>query len=77
MARHAPDWPRLMRRETAAMYCDMTPVEFEREVSDARMPLPIKIGGREHWSRTAIDEQINRLTGDSVPAWKQKLYASG
>lgn len=34
----APDWPRLMRRRTAALYCDMTEAEFEREVSSGRFP---------------------------------------
>lgn len=79
MGKVAPDWPRMMRRETAAMYCDLTPAEFEREVADARMPLPIKLGGKEHWSRIAIDEMLNRLTGDNVPDWraKSKLYANG
>lgn len=79
MARHAPDWPRIMRRETAAMYCDMAPADFEREVADARLPLPFKLGGKEFWSRSAIDEMINRLTGDTVPDWrrKSKLYANG
>ena len=78
MSRHAPDWPRMMRRETAAMYCDLTPTEFEREVCDTRLPMPISLGGKELWSRTAIDETLNRLTGDSVPDWraKSKLYAN-
>lgn len=78
MAKVAPDWPRLMRRETAAMYCDLTPAAFEREVADARLPLPIKFGGHEMWSRTAIDEIVGRLTGDSIPDWRAKsnLYAN-
>jgi predicted DNA-binding transcriptional regulator AlpA len=66
-----------MRRETAAMYCDMTPAQFIREVDTNRMPQPIVLGGREMWSRVAIDETVNRLTGDGIPDWraKSKLYA--
>jgi hypothetical protein len=77
MANSAPDWPRIMRRETAAMYCDLTPAQFEREVADARMPMPFKLAGKEMWSRAAIDEMVNRLSGDGVPDWRvnSKLYA--
>jgi predicted DNA-binding transcriptional regulator AlpA len=72
VSRIAPDWPRLMRRETAAMYCDMTPEKFERNMADGRLPLPVKFGSDEYWSRTAIDELLNRLTGDTLPNWRQK-----
>jgi len=75
-SRAIPDWPRMMKLATAALYCDLTPAQFEREVADARLPLPVKLGGTEHYSRVAIDEMLNRLTGDTVPDWrsKSKLY---
>jgi predicted DNA-binding transcriptional regulator AlpA len=78
----APDWPRMMRRATAALYCDMTPSEFEREVSSGRLPCPVVLGGEQRWSRVQIDETLERLTGSgSAPAadWRagQPLYSRG
>lgn len=72
----APDWPRMMRRSTAALYCDLSVAEFEREVAGGRLPIPVKLGNSEHWSRVAIDEMLGRLTGDTTPDWrgKSKLY---
>jgi predicted DNA-binding transcriptional regulator AlpA len=66
----------MMRRATAALYCDLTAAEFEREVAAARLPGPVKLGNSEHWSRVAIDEHLNRLTNDTTPNWrsKSKLY---
>jgi hypothetical protein len=32
MSRMIPDWPRMMRRATAALYLDLSAAEFEREV---------------------------------------------
>lgn len=74
--KHIPTWPRMMKRATAAAYCDLTAAEFEREVASGRLPLPIMLGSSEHWSSVAIDEHLNRLTGDSRPDWrsKAKLY---
>lgn len=63
MGSAAPDWPRLMRRSTAARYCDMAPAKFLQEVAIGRLPLPVRIGGEDHWDRAAIDEDINRLSG--------------
>lgn len=59
----APYWPRMMRRITAARYCDLTAAEFEREVASGRLPAPIRLGNSEHWDRQALDEELNRLTG--------------
>jgi hypothetical protein len=74
----APDWPRMMRRSTAAAYCDMTSVEFEREVAAGRLPCPAVVGGSERWSRTQIDEALDRMTGEGVPDWRasQPLYGA-
>lgn len=75
--RAIPDWPRMLRRATAAAYCDLTAAEFEREIADGRVPLPVIFGGSEHWSRVLLDEALERLTGEQVPDWRQrtKLYA--
>lgn len=70
--KHIPDWPRMMRRATAAAYCDMSAAEFEREVTAGRLPLPVRLGNSEHWSRAAVDEALDRLTGDNAPSWRQK-----
>lgn len=75
-ARLAPDWPRMMRRSTAASYCDLTVTDFEREVIAGRLPRPVDFGGAEHWSRNQVDEFLDRLTGDRVPDWRSraKIY---
>jgi hypothetical protein len=78
VGRSAPDWPRLMRRGTAAAYIDVTPTEFDREVAAGRMPLPVKIGNADHWSRAQLDEHIASLLGEHKADWRaaQPLYAA-
>lgn len=72
----APGWPRMMRQRTAALYCDLSVAEFEREVASGRLPMPVKLGNSEHWSRVAIDEMLGQLTGETTPDWRRgsKLY---
>lgn len=65
-----PDWPRSMKRATAAAYCDMSAAEFEREVACGRLPPPFKLGNSEHWDRAAIDEDLNRIAGRSAD-WRK------
>ena len=65
-----PDWPRMMKRATAAAYLDLSEAAFEREVMDGVVPMPVKLGGREHWCRLAIDAAMDRLTGDHIPDWR-------
>lgn len=80
MARSSlPDWPALMRRPTAASYCDMTASEFEREVGAGRLPLPTIVGGKESWQRRTLDEALERICGNGAADWRarQKLYAQG
>ncbi len=76
MGRAIPDWPRMMRRTTAAAYCDLTAAEFEREVASGALPQPIKLGSQEHWSRTALDQHLERLCGEGAPDWQKacKLF---
>lgn len=75
-ARTAPDWPRLMRRTTAALYCDLSVADFERELAAGRLPMPVHFGGADHWNRASIDEYLDRLTGDRIPDWRSraKIY---
>lgn len=79
MARSVPDWPMMLRRDWAAAYCDLTTAGFCREVQNGNLPLPVQLDGQEHWSRTMIDEHLERLTGQAVPDWRTKapLYARG
>lgn len=56
-------WPRLMKRRTAAEYCDLSETAFEGEVLAGKLPAPITIGRRDHWDRLALDKAINHLTG--------------
>lgn len=58
-----PDWPRLMKRPTAARYCDMTSAAFEREVMTGRLPTPQMFEDGERWDRVSLDEALDRLFG--------------
>lgn len=64
-----PFWPRMMKRATAARYCDLTATEFEREVAAGNLPMPIRLGSSEHWDRLAIDEELSRL-GGRTKSWE-------
>jgi predicted DNA-binding transcriptional regulator AlpA len=67
----APGWPRMMKRATAARYCDLSSAEFEREVACGRLPMPVKLGNSEHWDRVAIDEDLNRIAGH-IKDWRDE-----
>ena len=79
MGRNAPAWPRMMKRSLAAIYCDLASAAFEREVAAGRLPMPVKLGGEDHWCRHDLDGALDRLTGAGAPDWRkeQKLYAAG
>ncbi len=74
-----PDWPAMMKRDTAARYCDMSTAEFERAIADGVIPMPIRFGDRERWSRAVLDRYISNATGESAPDWRAEsgLYATG
>lgn len=63
MAERAPFWPAMMKRATAARYCELTVAEFEREVADDRLPEPVMLGNHEHWSRARLDQALDQLHG--------------
>lgn len=65
----APYWPIVMKRATAAAYCDMSVASFEKEVALGRLPGPFVIGGLRHWSRKDIDQHIDLLAG-GVDNWE-------
>ena len=67
-------WPRLMKRKTAAEYCDLTEQAFEREMLAGRLPAAVQFGGREHWDKAALDVAISQLTGEGeVPDYRREL----
>lgn len=63
MGSSLPGWPRMLRRTKAAAYCDLAPGKFLAEVAAGRLPLPVRLGGEDHWDRAALDEDLNRLSG--------------
>jgi len=77
--RQIPDWPRLMKKATLARYLDISPSEVEKEVCAGRLPMPVRIGSSEHWSRAAVDSMVERMAGEGLDDWRssQPLYARG
>lgn len=69
-------WPQLMKRKTACEYLDMSEGSFEKEILAGRFPSAIKVGGRDHWYKEAIDAAIDRMVnGDpAMPEWRKELY---
>ena len=63
MSARYPHWPRMMRRSTAAAYCDLTSADFEREVAAGRLPEGIRLGSEVHWSRDQLDASLDRMLG--------------
>ena len=62
----------MMRRRTASEYCDLSESAFESEVAKGRLPSPVMLGGREHWSQLALDRALAILTGEEpLPEWEQ------
>lgn len=67
-------WPAMLKRKTAAEYVDMSEAAFEREIIAGRLPAGVIFGGREHWSREAIDRALAALTGTgSEPDYIREL----
>jgi hypothetical protein len=67
----------MMRRPTAALYCDMAATEFEREVAAGRLPMPLPFGKQERWSKTQLDRALATIAGDVDDDWRSgsPLYA--
>lgn len=54
-----PDWPRIMRREKAAQYLDISPAMLDQAVTSGKMPKPIPITGTiKGWVRDDLDAWI-------------------
>ena len=50
-----PNWPAMMRRSLATLYCGLSVREFDSEVRAGRLPAPRQLGDSELWSRAEID----------------------
>lgn len=73
----APDWPKMMKRATAAAYCDISIASFEREIVAGRLPSGVIFGGREHWHKDALDIALAAIAGadtDSIEAELRRRY---
>lgn len=69
-------WPRMLKRQTAAQYCDLSVPSFEREIIAGRLPAGVMLGGREHWCRNALDKALDALTGaGSEPDYIKEMKA--
>lgn len=77
MGAEYPYPPRMMSRGRAAHYCDLSEAEFEREVAAGRLPTPIKLGNRDHWSRKDLDLHLDSLTAGEDGNWRlgSKFYS--
>ena len=73
-----PDWPRAMRKSTAAAYLDLSESAFQRAVDNGDLPAPFTLGGKPMWSRPSLDERCELLAGESAYDWRKhsKLYQS-
>lgn len=72
MSAPVPYWPMMLKRNQAAAYLSLSPAEFEREVNEGRLPVPVMLGNSEHWSRRKLDEAIEEMHG-GVEDWRGKL----
>lgn len=65
-------WPRMMKRATAAAYCDMSIPSFEREILADRLPAGVVFGGSVHWSQPALDKALDIISGEAAADWRAK-----
>lgn len=56
-------WPRLMKLETAASYCDMSATYFKKQMDAGLFPKPVIQDGRtKRFDRKAIDRALDMLS---------------
>lgn len=70
-------WPRMMKRGTAAQYCDLSEAAFVREVMLGRLPGSVMFGGREHWDRNAIDKALDLIAGNRAAKYEEDFWNRG
>ncbi len=67
-------WPRMMKRATAAQYCELSVAGFEREIAAGRLPGPVILDGREHWCIRALDKALDQITGVTPePSYREAM----
>lgn len=61
--------PRLLRRERAAAYLDMSPPSFDKLVKDGVLPAPKRLHSFKVWDRDELDALADALQhdGDASP----------
>jgi hypothetical protein len=70
--RKAPAWPLMLRRDLAAIACDLSLPAFERAVTEGTLPEPVLLGGEPRWSLRAIEAALGILTGEDAPDWRAR-----
>lgn len=70
-------WPHMMKRATAAQYCDLSEGAFVKEVAAGRLPSAVNLGGRDHWFRPALDKALARLAGDAATDYEADFWSRG
>lgn len=61
MTTDSPDWPALMKPETAAAYIEISPRQINRLRAAKEFPPPVEVGGSPRYRRTDLDSWIKRL----------------
>jgi hypothetical protein len=67
-------WPHMMKRATAAQYCDLSEGAFLKEVAAGRLPSAANLGGREHWFRPALDKALARIAGENSASYEEEFW---
>lgn len=60
--------PRLLRRERAAAYLDMSPGSFDKLVKDGVLPAPKRLHSFRVWDRSDLDALADTLPYDGASA---------
>lgn len=68
--------PRLLRRERAAAYLDVSPNTFDRMVKDGVVPPPKLQGGFKWWDRADLDSFADHLPYAAAPAERDTSWDS-
>jgi predicted DNA-binding transcriptional regulator AlpA len=54
---------RLLDHDEAAIYCGVTYANFDRLVTEGRLPSPVDLNGELLWDMPLLDKALDRLTG--------------
>lgn len=54
---------RLLDHDEASIYCGISHANFDRLVTEGRLPSPVDLNGELVWDMTLIDKALDRLTG--------------